>query len=253
MQACNDPGKGFPVGYMISHGLPSCVGLTRQPLCGLDAAAYFGQLVHWLLAAQAGDHSQKFPDCLGSVPVSYGMAQLDSLALPGQPFGEFAGHHFFERTQSSSWATVSVMEALATRHIIQRDCLQDSAPEKTSVGHAGPPGALPSGQQAELLQQINAAVWPTLYSILEEQDSALLQRYALSEETLYLIGQRGATPAWSESDSTDPLGRTINLDCCAALLSMSESVCLLHSLPFTVLLLSFHRLSLSFCCPHRSA
>ena len=163
LDKCDDPTKGFPTGYSISHGLPSCIGLTKESLCGMQAVGYFTQFLRWLLAAEAGDHSQTIPDCFGDTAAiaqsPSTMAVIDALQLPGDPFG--------------------------------------------------PPGSLPAGQQATQLLQLNAQIWPIIFSQIQEQSPDILAQYSLTQTTLFLIGARGSTPAWKDTDAADPLGRVI--------------------------------------------
>jgi hypothetical protein len=175
---CNNHANGFPKGYALTHGLPACIGVTKQQLCGLQATDYFRSFLQWLIKIEAGEGhlSQMIPDCLGSIPEAVvqsqtTMAALDAMEIPSDLFGP-----------------------------------------------------LPPGAQAQLLLQLNDQIWPTLFSQLKEQDSDFLAQYLLTEATTYLIGAQGATPAWRGDDITDPLGRTINIDCCVSLREMTATV-----------------------------
>jgi len=163
LDKCDDPAKGFPTGFSISKGLPSCVGLSKELFCGLEASEYFSQFIQWLLAAEAGDHSQLIPNCVGNAePISGSasiMAELDAMNFSGDPFG--------------------------------------------------PAGSLPPGYQSQLLLQLNGQIWQILFSQLEEQSADFLAQYRLTVESTFLIGARGTTPVWTNSNETDPLGRTI--------------------------------------------
>lgn len=161
---------GFPKGYTISHGLPSCYGLTKQPLCGMQPTDYFTSFVPWLLAMDRGDSSHFIPSCLG-------------------------------RISSLETAAMDALDARAAQ-LLQ-------------------PLQMTNAQQ---LLQVNNQIWSILFGLLQEQSSALLHQYSLTDDNFFLIGSPGSTPAWLVGAAQDPLGRIINRECCAALANMTAFV-----------------------------
>ena len=226
LSSCDDPAKGFPEGYALSHGLPACFGITKEPLCGLQATEYFRSFVQWTVAMSGGDRSQMIPDCLGAIPDSVSgssteMAALDAMQLPGEIFGPLPPGYqaqFLLQLNEQIWPQIfGQLEEQSSDFLAQYSLTQDSA------FLIGAPGATPVWGAADRTDPIGRAINIECCSALSAMTATvgLIDVYDTSDQQCKGGPLPSGTSTWHEATVKKAVATMASLKASAAIASAS--------------------------------